>query len=149
MRKALYIFAGIACWLFTTTQAQAQERPAIQRNQLWKNPDSYLPEQAFRMFDLISEAMDQFPPTVGESTERKLALYLMDAMLHETKYDDSEALFQFTDMRMEALMKALKQPVKKGMYIYIRYTTMDSLFEPNRQHWLLTLYADKARASNW
>lgn len=51
MRKALYIFAGIACWLFTTTQAQAQERPAIQRNQLWKNPDSYLPEQAFRMFD--------------------------------------------------------------------------------------------------
>ena len=121
MKKALYIFIGILCWSLGTTQANAQERPTIQRNQLWKNPDSYLPEQAFRMFNLISEAMDKFPPTIGESTERKLALYLMDAMLHETKYDDCDALFQFTDMRMEALMKALKEPVKKGMYIYKVY----------------------------
>lgn len=121
MKKALYIFIGILCWSLGTTQANAQERPTIQRNQLWKNPDSYLPEQAFRMFNLISEAMDKFPPTIGESTERKLALYLMDAMLHETKYDDCDALFQFTDMRMEALMKALKLPVKKGMYIYKVY----------------------------
>ena len=59
MRKALYIFAGIACWLFTTTQAQAQERPAIQRNQLWKNPDSYLPEQAFHNVGSIEEAVEK------------------------------------------------------------------------------------------
>ena len=85
MKKALYILLGVLCWSLTATHTHAQERPAIRRNQLWKNPDNYLPEQAYRMFDLISEAMDKFPPTVNESTERKLALYLMDAMLHETK----------------------------------------------------------------
>ena len=121
MKKALCILAGFLCWSLTATNTYAQERPAIKRNTLWRNPDTYLPEQAYRMFDLIDEALNEYPPTIGESTERKLALYLFDAMLHETKYDDSEALFQFADARMEALMKALKEPVKKGMYIYKVY----------------------------
>jgi len=121
MKKALYVLFVIACWLSTTKQVEAQERPAISRSSLWKTPDAYLPEQAFRMFDLIDQALNEFPPTIGEPTERKLPLYLFDAMLHETKYDDCEALFQFADARMEHLMEILKQPTKKGLYIYKVY----------------------------
>lgn len=121
MKKTLFVLGGIFCFLSLTAQTTVQERPNIARSSLWKNPDTYLPEQAFRMFDLINQALNEFPPTVGETTERKLALYLFDAMLHETKYDDSEALFQFTDARMEHLMKILKEPVKKGLFIYKVY----------------------------
>lgn len=121
MKKTLFVLLGAIYGLLLTGHVAAQERPSIQRSMLWKNPESYLPEQAYRMFDLIDQAMNEFPPIIGESTERKLALYLFDAMVHETKYDDSEALFQFTEARMEHLMKALKQPVKKGMHIYKVY----------------------------
>ena len=120
MKKTAF-FLFVLCCIFHVLPTHAQENDIVKRSDLWRNPDKYLPTQAVRMFGLINQAMNEFTPTIGESTERKLALYLFDAMLHETKYDDSEALFQFADARMEHLMEILKQPAKKGLYIYKVY----------------------------
>ena len=119
MKKAFYLLSALCLLTMAVLPTQAQD--IVKRNYLWKNPDAYLPAQAVRMFGLIDEALTEFPPVVGETTERKLALYLMDAMLHETKYDADEALFQFADARIKKLVADLQNPVKKGMKIYKAY----------------------------
>lgn len=121
MKKTFYFLSALFFLGLAVRPAQAQQADIVKRNYLWKNPDAYLPTQAVRMFGLIDEALTEFPPVVGETTERKLALYLMDAMLHETKYDADEALFQFADKRIKKLVADLQHPVKKGMKIYKAY----------------------------
>lgn len=121
MKKTFYFLSALFFLGLAVRPAQAQQADIVKRNYLWKNPDTYLPTQAVCMFGLIDEALTEFPPVVGETTERKLALYLMDAMLHETKYDADEALFQFADKRIKKLVADLQHPVKKGMKIYKAY----------------------------
>ncbi len=117
------LFFGCLCGVFLAcqVQAQAQEVPVISRVTLWDNPETYQTEQSLRIFSLVDQALTKFPPTVGEPTERKLALYLLDAMLHLTELDGCDPFFRFVDARMEKVVEALKQPVKKGMYVYKIY----------------------------
>lgn len=121
MKKTSHLLLGLFLGLLFATPMNAQDLPSVKRSDLWKNPDSYLPLQSERMFNLIDQALTEFPPAIGEPTERKLALYLFDAMLHETRYDDSESLFQFADARIAKLIAELENPVKKGMKIYKVY----------------------------
>jgi hypothetical protein len=73
------------------------------------------------MYELVDEALDEYPPVVGAPTSRKLALYNLDAMLHETKYDNTEPFKSFVASRASKVIKDMSQPVKKGMKIYKIY----------------------------
>lgn len=87
----------------------------------WGKEDAYLMRQAAMMFDLADKALSENPPTVGAPTVRKLALYNLDAMLHETKYDNSEPFKNFVRSRTGKVIEDMKQPVKKGAKIYKIY----------------------------
>lgn len=100
----------------STLDASAQQDVAF-----WGKEDAYLMRQAAMMFDLADKALSENPPTVGAPTVRKLALYNLDAMLHEVKYDNTEPFKNFVHSRIGKVIEDMKQPVKKGVKIYKIY----------------------------
>lgn len=116
MRKALFSFLATAALISLPSIVQAQEDVAY-----WGKEDAYLLRQAKYMYELVDEALDEYPPVVGAPTSRKLALYNLDAMLHETKYDNTEPFKSFVASRASKVIADMQSPVKKGMKIYKIY----------------------------
>ena len=116
MRKALFSFLATAALVALPSVVQAQEDVAY-----WGKEDAYLLRQAKYMYELVDEALDEYPPVVGAPTSRKLALYNLDAMLHETKYDNTEPFKSFVASRTSKVIADMQSPVKKGMKIYKIY----------------------------
>ena len=118
----LHLFIGGLCILLLTPQSTyAQKKDGIERSAFWGNSEKYLNRQAFKMFDLIDQALTENPPVTGAPMNRKLALYNLDAMLHETKYDNGKPLGNFIASRMDKVITDLSSPVKKGMKVYKIY----------------------------
>jgi L-ascorbate metabolism protein UlaG (beta-lactamase superfamily) len=113
-----YLFSIFTALMFVALPelAAAQEDVAY-----WGKEDAYLLRQAKYMYELVDEALTEFPPAVGAPTERRLALYNLDAMLHETKYDNTEPFKSFVSSRVGKVIEDMRQPVKKGMKIYKIY----------------------------
>jgi L-ascorbate metabolism protein UlaG (beta-lactamase superfamily) len=89
----------------------------------WGQADAYLDKQATYVLNAIDKTLTENPPaTKGTSVAaRKMALLNLDQILHETRYDSTEALHHFMEMRMEKVLNALKRPVSDGMEIYKLY----------------------------
>lgn len=98
MKQILIIF----CLLSVSFQALAQDKKKATNGEFWGKSEAYLHKQAFQMFGLIDEALTKNPPVVGAPMVRKLALYNLDAMLHETKYDNTEPFNNFVDSRISS-----------------------------------------------
>lgn len=111
----------LCCLWLCCIQGMAQEKSSVKNGEFWGKSEAYLHRQAFQMFELIDEALTENPPVAGAPMVRKLALYNLDAMLHETKYDNTEPFNHFVDSRMQKLLAELDKPVKKGMKIYKVY----------------------------
>ncbi|MBO5983527.1 MAG: MBL fold metallo-hydrolase, partial [Rikenellaceae bacterium] len=116
MRKALFSFFAVVALISLPSVASAQEDVAY-----WGKEDAYLLRQAKYMYELVDESLDEYPPVVGAPTSRKLALYNLDAMLHETKYDNTEPFKSFVASRTSKVIADMQSPVKKGMKIYKIY----------------------------
>lgn len=116
MKQALFtLLTTISLWALPST-IWAQEDVAY-----WGKEEAYLLRQAAHMFNLVDEALSEYPPTTGAPTPRRLALYNLDAMLHETKYDNTEPLNDFVASRMGKVVEDMQQPTKKGMKLYKIY----------------------------
>jgi L-ascorbate metabolism protein UlaG (beta-lactamase superfamily) len=87
----------------------------------WGSLDAYFKTQSSVMLDLINEALIANPPSTTFSMSRKLALYNLDAILHDTRNDKSEALHDYICTRMDAVIKDLSLPLQTGMKIYKIY----------------------------
>ncbi len=118
MKKLNFILLSfISLTLATEALAQTSSEPVA----FWGKEDAYLLKQAAHMFNLADQALSENPPVIGAPTARKLALYNLDAMLHETKYDNTEPFCNFIDSRMSKVIEDMKTPVKKGAKIYKIY----------------------------
>lgn len=119
MRKnicSLLCSASVCAFLLISNGVHAQERSAF-----WGKADAYLEKQSHHMFELTDQALTENPPVPGAPMVRKLALYNLDAMLHETKYDNTEAFCNFVTSRTNKVIADLAMPVKKGMKVYKIY----------------------------
>ena len=77
--------------MLSPTALLAQEKNAADRSAFWGNEDIYLHKQAEAMFDLIDRTLTENPPVEGAPLVRKLALYNLDALLHETRRSESSS----------------------------------------------------------
>lgn len=116
MRQSLFSFLVALAFVSLPNTLLAQEDVAY-----WGKEDAYLLRQAKYMYELVDEALDEYPPVVGAPTSRRLALYNLDAMLHETKYDNSEPFKSFVSSRANKVIEDMLSPVKRGMKIYKIY----------------------------
>lgn len=116
MKKLIYSLMLI-CFAITATDVVAQA-PAQQKAKPKKfhgNPEYYLEVQGSHIFKLVDQALDEYPPVPGASTIRKSILFNLDALLHDTKFDNSEYMREFCDSRVSKTVARFQTPVKKGM----------------------------------
>ena len=118
--KKLFLTLLFGTLTAASTSAFAQTKSA-EPVAFWGKEDAYLLKQAAHMFSLADQALTENPPVVGAPTARKLALYNLDAMLHEVKYDNTEPFCYFIDSRIGKVIEDMKNPVKKGVKIYKIY----------------------------
>ena len=116
MKQSLFSFFTALALITLPAVASAQEDVAY-----WGKEDAYLMRQAKYMYELVDEALDEYPPAVGAPTSRRMALYNLDAMLHETKYDNTEPFKSFVSSRSSKVIADMQSPIKKGMKRYKIY----------------------------
>lgn len=117
MKSYLKTLLISAIFLGTSFISVAQDKT----KPLWGDEDAFWNRQAELTFNLVDSTLNSQPPIEGQSLVRKLALYNMDAILHETKYDKSEALHNFVDTRVKTALADMKRPLESGMKVYKLY----------------------------
>ena len=118
--KKLFLTLLFGTLAAASTSSFAQTKSA-EPVAFWGKEDAYLLKQAAKMFALTDQALTENPPVVGAPMARKLALYNLDVMLHEVKYDNTEPFCDFIDSRIGKVIEDMKNPVKKGVKIYKIY----------------------------
>ncbi len=119
MKKLL--LGTICSTMLFACAVHAQDKSATERSAFWGDADKYLHKQAFIMFDIVDNTLTDNPPVEGVSPIRKLALHTLDALVHETRYDNSEPLLGFIDSRVGKTLADMDTPVKKGIRLHKIY----------------------------
>lgn len=115
--KLRYSILGSIALLCSILSIEAQNKPL----RFHGNPDYYLQVQSETMFKAADEGLDAYPPVVGAPIERRLALYNLDCLLHDTRNDNSPAFCDFINSRLTKLLADLEKPTKRGLCIYKIY----------------------------
>jgi L-ascorbate metabolism protein UlaG (beta-lactamase superfamily) len=63
----------------------------------WWDSAAYLQDQATLIFEQACKVLAAYPPATSIGDERKLALYSLDALLHDTRLDNSSALVSYVE----------------------------------------------------
>ena len=118
MKKLIYSLL-LVCFAVAATDvmAQAQPQQKAKPKKFHGNPEYYLEVQGSHIFKLVDQALDEIPPMTNASLARKSVLYNLDALLHNTKFDNTEYLREFAFSRMDKVVEHFKTPVKKGMEV--------------------------------
>lgn len=121
MKRVLTVLMALCCLAVaaqTTAQTTAQTNKPLKFH---GKPDYLLEVQGEYLFRAVDEGLDAFPPVPGADLKRQLALYNLDALLHDYRYDNSPALRAFIEKRLTKLLADLNKPHKKGLKIYKIY----------------------------
>ncbi len=120
MKKLLYTVVALCALAVAMPQtALAQvKKPIVNYH---NNADAYIARQAEETFAVVDAALDAYPPIVGKSIERRISLYCLDQLLHDTRNDNSESFQAYLQSRTSKLLAELKKPVKSGMTVFKIY----------------------------
>lgn len=122
MKRFWTLFYLCITGMGTAMPAMARRSNETVKTVLWGKPDAFLERQAIGMFDLVNQALAKYPPVKGgQAMPRKLALFNLDALLHETRYDKGLPLKRFMTDRITSALKDMSHPVKEGARIYKLY----------------------------
>ena len=92
------------------------------RNDWWGDQDGFLNAQARRTLDLVDRALIQHPPQLPEPLERKMALYMIDGVLHDVEAPKRPPVQEFLRMRIERALKEIETTqVNQGAMIWRLY----------------------------
>lgn len=105
-----HIIACLFC-SFVVIPIMAQNYSGHVNTVFWGNIDEFLNNQAEQTLDLINQTIEEYPPVKGELLARKLALYNLDGILHETRYDKSQVLRRFMATRIKSVLKKMSTPI--------------------------------------
>lgn len=117
MKKSAYSFLILLAALSFQTSANAQK--ATKELKYWGSPENYLNAQGMVSLDLVNAALDSCPPSVTPSLIRKQALYNLDAVLHETKYDDGDLIKDFAASRVDRVLNDFRNQMSGGKDVKI------------------------------
>ena len=115
-RNILSLFLWVWMVGLCTMTVHAQEK-----EEHWGNSRLYFERQAESLFPLVDKALTQCPPSMGDTLVRRLALYSLDALLHDTINDSGKPLERFIHSRMANVIADLNEPLEKGVKVYKIY----------------------------
>ncbi|MBT5708770.1 MBL fold metallo-hydrolase [bacterium] len=88
----------------------------------WGDVDGFLGAQARRTLDLADQAFVKYPPQFPEPIERKMALYMMDGVMHEENAPKRKSVQEFLRLRIERSLGEIEQTkVSEGAMIWKLY----------------------------
>ncbi|MCL4691300.1 MAG: MBL fold metallo-hydrolase [Candidatus Hydrogenedentes bacterium] len=93
-----------------TALAQETESPAVLTDpNLDANDNAYMDRQAEALLHEVDATLTRVPPQIPEPNERKLALYLLDAVLHDVHAPNRAPVQSFYPTRLKRLADELEQ----------------------------------------
>lgn len=111
------------CMMLPAIFASAQT--AVHQERLWEywsKSETYLTHEADVLLDLVDRTLQAYPPTPSPSVERRLALTALDAVLHQTRNDDSPELHAFLDTRIARVLAEMDAPApENGLELWKLY----------------------------
>jgi len=88
----------------------------------WGDVDGFLNRQAEVTLELVRMALVGFPPAFPEPLERRMALLMMDGVLHDVTAPERHAVQEFFHSRMKHVLKELAEThVEMGAMIWKLY----------------------------
>lgn len=121
MKKSLLI----ACTIFFCLRLYAQnpdKSDPDQRIEWWGDTDGYINQQAKVSLGLVNQALEANPPAEKISPVRKMALLLIDNVLHEEKAASRPAVQDFLHRRISVAIDSIRSArVLKGAVIWKLY----------------------------
>lgn len=114
MKKSLCLIVVLCSLLSVSAQKKTSYR-------FHGKPEYYLQVQGEKMFEVVNEGLNTYPPVVGNDLNRRVTLSALDMLLHDTGNDMTEAFSRFVDSRLNGVIADLKKPHKKGLKIYKVY----------------------------
>ena len=114
MKKRFFLF----CTIVFCVQMQAQEKLHY-----WRDSSAYLQDQASLIFEQAYKVLAVHPPGITVDDERKLALYSLDALLHDTRIDNGRAFLSYMERIMGNIAVELpkNKPVGREMRFFRCY----------------------------
>jgi L-ascorbate metabolism protein UlaG (beta-lactamase superfamily) len=99
-----------------------KETDADKKTDWWGDIDGFLNQQARVTLDLVNDALRANPPALQENMTRKMALIMIDNVLHEEKAQYRQAVQAFYKERIEnAIGEIRTTTVNKGAVIWKLY----------------------------
>lgn len=115
--KNQFIYGIFLCLWITHGTTDAQVREYYHRD-----PQSLLEDQTSVIFNHAYKTLDSYPPDTLHILERKLALFALDGLYHDTRLDTSSALKNHFGQIMNRIVDSLKTtPVDEGIQIFKVY----------------------------
>ncbi len=85
----------------------------------WRQADAYLQDQADVIFRQSYKVLEAHPPTTEPGDERRLALFSLDALLHDVRLDDGAAFRSYMDRVVRGVEAGLKTPFPAGAKVRV------------------------------
>jgi|SRR5690606_26778247 len=101
--KNKFVSGICLCLWIIQGAAQAQIRQYYH-----KDPQSLLEDQSTIILDHVYKTLDRYPPDTLHTNERKLALFSLDGILHDTRMDTSTALKNHFNQVLGRVIDSLK-----------------------------------------
>lgn len=121
VKKIFFIASAILLHLCLNAQTREITDPA-KKTDWWGDVDGYLNQQAKVSLDLVNRVLEQHQPALEQPLERKMALLMIDNVLHEEKAASRPAVQDFLRTRIEkAIQEISTEKVKKGAVIWKLY----------------------------
>ena len=89
----------------------------------WRNPEMMIQDQATLLFQQAHKILSRYPPSTVVNDERKLALFSLDALLHDTRLDNGKAFIDYINNQYLHVAGKLRneQPKWRETRIYKLY----------------------------
>jgi L-ascorbate metabolism protein UlaG (beta-lactamase superfamily) len=129
--------------LFTVLNSITAQIPHDEKLHFWGDIDGFINQQDKVTLNLVHEALEKYRPSLQEPKERKMAMLMLDGVLHEEKAAYRPAVQQFLRERIDLALTELEQTtVDKGAMIWklynhgfiIRTATVTFAFDLVRAH---------------
>ena len=115
--KNKLIYGLFLCFWIMQGIAQAQIRQYYH-----KDPQGLLEDQSIMIFGQAYNILDKYPPDTLHANERKLALFALDGIFHDTRLDTSLAVRNHFDLMVGNIIDSLKRKSpNQGMQVFKVY----------------------------
>ena len=105
--KHIFQVSFLICFILLSGGSNFAQQSQLPLN-YWRNPDGMLQDHATLLFDQAHAILAKYPPSPIHSGERKLALFSIDALLHDVRLDNTKAITDYVEKQFLHVSEKLK-----------------------------------------